>query len=155
MEGQLFVTLKNGRMMLGRNTRTVILDRNDQVSTFSIQHNLQRSPAKVQCILDQIADDQSEFDRILKNSQPIDLRSYFYRDSRLRQHCLLRVACGGFAQTSGELSIAAFDRFEQYFEHGLADIKRGQRKLRRFGPSDFQQLIDQSLAAQAAAKNAL
>src|SRR5262249_1334489 len=155
MDGQLFVTLKNSRMVLGWNTRTVILHRNDQVTTFSIQNNLQRSSAKMQCILDQITDDQIEFDRILENSYPIDLRGYFYTDSGLREHRLLSLACGGFAQTSGELGIAAFDRFDQYFEHSLADIKRGQRKLRRFGPSDFKQLIDQSPASQGPTKNAL
>src|SRR6266540_1393627 len=143
MDGQLFVTLKNSRMVLGWNTGTVILHTNDQVTTFSVQNNLQRSSAKMQCILDQITDDQTEFDRILKNSHPGDLRSYFYSDSSLRKHYLLSLACGGFAQTRGELGIAAFDRFDQCFEHSLADIKRGQRKLRRFGPSDFQQLCVQ------------
>src|SRR6266550_3128424 len=154
MDGQLFVTLKNSRMVLGWNTRTVILHRNDQVIPFAIHNNLQRSAAKMQCILDQITDDQSEFDRILKNSHPIDLRSYFYSYSGLRKHSLLSLAWGGFAQTRGESGIAAFDRFDQYFEHRLADIKRGERKLRRFGPSDFQQLIDQTLAAQGPTKNA-
>src|SRR4030095_3503168 len=155
MDGQLFVTLKNSRMVLGWNTRTVILHRNDQVIAFSVLNNLQRSAAKMQCVLDQITDDQTEFDRILKNSHPIEPRSHFYSYSRLRKHCPLSLACGGFAQTSGELGIAAFDRFDQYFEHSLADIKRGQRKLRRFGPSDFQQLIDQSPAAQCPTKDAL
>src|ERR671923_2778043 len=117
MDGQLFVTLKNSRMVLGWNTRTVILNRNDQVTTFSIQNNFQRSSAKMQCILDQITDDQIEFDRILKNSHLIDPRGYFYSDSSLRKHCLLSLACGGFAQTSGELGIAAFERFDQCFEH--------------------------------------
>src|SRR6266581_6857806 len=155
MDGQLFVTLKNSRMVLGWNTRTVILHRNDQVIPFAIHNNLQRSAAKMQCILDQITNDQSEFDRILKNSHPIDLRNYFYSDSSLRKHCVLSLACSGFAQTSGQLGIAGFDRFDQYFEHSLADIKRGQRKLRRFGPSDFQQLIDQFPASQGPVKNAL
>src|SRR5919109_266986 len=155
MDGQLFVTLKNNRMVLGWNTGTVIPHRNDQVTTFSIQNNLQRSPAKMQCILDQITDDQTEFDWILKNSHLVNLRSYFYSDSSLRKHCLLSLACGGFAQMSGELGIAGFDRFDQCFEHSLADIKRGQRKLRRFGASDFQQLIDQSPASEGPTKNAL
>ena len=123
MDGQLFVTLKNSRMVLGWNTRTVILHRNDQVIPFAIHNNLQRSAAKMQCILDQITNDQSEFDRILKNSHPIDLRSYFYSYSGLRKHSLLSLAWGGFAQTRGESGIAAFDRFDQYFEHRLADIK--------------------------------
>src|SRR5262245_52971023 len=109
----------------------------------------------MQCILDQITDDQIEFDRILENSYPIDLRGYFYTDSGLREHRRLSLTCGGFAQTSGELGIAAFDRFDQYFEHSLADIKRCQRKLRRFRPSDFKQLIDQSPASQGPTKNAL
>ncbi len=155
MDGQLFVTLENSRMVLGWNTRTVILHRNYQVSTFSIHNNLQPSAAKMQCILDQITDDQSEFDRILKNSQPIGLRSYFHCDSSVCKHRLLRIARGGFAQASGELGITDFDRFDQCFEHSLADIKRRQRKLRRFGPSDFQQLIDQCPSSQGSTKNAL
>src|SRR5690242_10236840 len=109
----------------------------------------------MQSILDQITDDQPELDRILKNSQPIALRSYSYSDSSLRQHCLLSLVCDGFTQMSGELSIVALDRFDQCFEHSLADVKRGQRKLRRFGLSDFQQLIDQSLTSQCPTKNAL
>src|SRR5215467_6647077 len=155
MDGQLFVTLKNSRMVLGRNTRTVIPHRNDHVVTFSIDNNLQQPPAKMQCILDQITDDQIELNQILKNSHPIDLRSHFYSDPSLRKRCLLSFACGGFAQTSGELRIAAFNGFYQCFEHGLADIKGGQRKLRRFGPSNFQQLVDQSSASQRPTKNAL
>src|SRR5262245_17409032 len=146
MDGELFVTLKNSSMVLGWNTRTVILYRNYQIITFPIHNDLQRSSAKMQCILEQITDDQIEFDRILKTSHPTDLRSYSYSDSSLRKHCLLSLACGGFAQTSGELGIAGFDRFDQCFEHSLPDIKRDQRKLRRFSPSDFQQLIDQSPA---------
>src|SRR4029079_10277075 len=106
MDGELFVTLKNRRMVLGWNTRTIILNCNDQITAFSIQSNLERSSAKMQCILDQIADDQSEFDWILKNSNLIDLASYFESDSSLCKLRVLSLAGAGFAQTSGELGIA-------------------------------------------------
>src|ERR1041385_2988124 len=109
----------------------------------------------MQCILDQITDDQSEFDWILKNSRLIDLGSYFQSDSSLCKHRLLSLAGAGFAQTSGELGIAGFDRFDQYVEHSLTDIKRGERKLRRFGSPDLQKLIDQSPASHGPAQDTL
>src|SRR5262245_9321480 len=108
MDVQLFVALKNRRLVLGWNTRTIVLNRNDQVIALSIHSNLQRAAAKMQCILEQITDDQSEFDRVLKNSQPIDRRRYFDRDSGFRQRGLLSLARGRFAQATGELGIAAF-----------------------------------------------